>query len=302
VEPRRPCERQTGRRAVADNVLVTVDCKPRTDGWGLEATAVDMAGPLVRIDGRCRTSMRDVWAIGDPVGETMLAHKASAQGEMVAETISGVRRQFDPVAIPAVCFTDPEFVSVDLNPADASELGTELIVAQFPFAANGRTLTMEVEEDGWFVCVVARRDNRRVLGVQAVGAHVSQLVGEFTLAIEMGTLLEDVAGTQRAARISTIPRHHDLFESAKQMLYHATKIVSISNYTAGPSRADAQETQDVDFSRRVECLCQILFIGKSRCPLALAEPIRKERRTRRRQPPPRSRLPCKPESPPRPRQ
>jgi len=117
--------------------------------------------------------MRDVWAIGDLVGEPMLAHKASAQGEMVAEIISGVRRQFDPVAIPAVCFTDPEIVSVDLNPADASEPGNELIVAQFPFAANGRALTMEAGEDGWFVRVVARRDNHRVLGVQAVGAHVS---------------------------------------------------------------------------------------------------------------------------------
>jgi len=143
------------------------------EGWGLEAIAVDMAGPFVRIDGRCRTSMRDVWAIGDLVGEPMLAHKASAQGEMVAEIISGVRRQFDPVAIPAVCFTDPEIVSVDLNPADASEPGNELIVAQFPFAANGRALTMEAGEDGWFVRVVARRDNHRVLGVQAVGAHVS---------------------------------------------------------------------------------------------------------------------------------
>ena len=130
-------------RAVADSVLVTVDCKPRTEGWGLEAMAVDMAAPFVRIDGRCRTSMRDVWAIGDLVGEPMLAHKASAQSEMVAEIISGVRRQFDPVAIPAVCFTDTEIVSVDLNPADANEPGTELIVAQFPFAANGRTLTME---------------------------------------------------------------------------------------------------------------------------------------------------------------
>jgi dihydrolipoamide dehydrogenase len=87
----------------ADQLLVTVGLKSFTQGWGLEAIAVDMAGPFVRIDERCRTSMRDVLAIGEP----MLAHKASAQGEMVAELIGGARRQFDPVAIPAVCFKDP---------------------------------------------------------------------------------------------------------------------------------------------------------------------------------------------------
>jgi dihydrolipoamide dehydrogenase len=135
----------------ADQVLVTVGRKPLTQGWGLEAMAVDMAGPFVRIDERCRTSMRDVWAIGDLVGEPMLAHKASAQGEMVAELIGGARRQFDPVAIPAVCFTDPEIVSIGLSPGDAGARGVDLIVTQFPFAANGRALSMEAGEDGGFV-------------------------------------------------------------------------------------------------------------------------------------------------------
>ncbi len=180
-----------------DKVLVTVGRKPRTQGWGLETMAVDMDGPFVRVDERCRTSMRDVWAIGDLVGNPMLAHKASAQGEMVAELIAGARRRFDPVAIPEVCFTDPEIVSVGLGPAEAVGEG-DLIVAQFPFSANGRALGMEAGEDGGFVRVVARRDDHRLLGVQAVGAHVSELAGEFTLALEMGALLEDVAGTIHA--------------------------------------------------------------------------------------------------------
>ncbi len=109
-----------------------------------------------QVDGaRCRTSMRDVWAIGDLVGEPMLAHKASAQGEMVSEIIAGARRQFDPVAIPAVCFTEPEIVSVGLGPEDASKRGIDMIVAQFPFAANVRALSMEAGEAGGFVRVVA---------------------------------------------------------------------------------------------------------------------------------------------------
>ncbi len=208
------------RRIPADKVLVTVGRRPRTEGWGLDAMAVDMAGPFVRVDERCRTSMRDVWAIGDLVGEPMLAHKAFAQGEMVAEIIAGARRQFDPVAIPAVCFTEPEIVSVGLAPAEAGERGIEAIVGQFPFAANGRALGMEAGEDGGFVRVVARADDHRVLGVQAVGAHISELVGEFTLALEMGALLEDVAGTIHAHPTLTEAFH----EAALRGLGHAIHI------------------------------------------------------------------------------
>ena len=182
----------------ADQVLVTVGRTPSTQGWGLEAMAIDMAGPFIRIDERCRTSMRGVWAIGDLVGEPMLAHKASTQGEMVAEIIGGARRQFDPVAIPAVCFTDPQIISVGLTPSGSGAAGVDLIVTQFPFSANGRALSMEAGEDGGFVRVLARRDDHRVLGVQAVGAQVAELAGEFTLAIEMGALLEDVIGTIHA--------------------------------------------------------------------------------------------------------
>ena len=163
--------------------------------------------------------MRNVWAIGDLVGEPMLAHKASAQGEMVAEIIAGTRRLFDPVAIPAVCFTEPEIVSVGLA-AEQAEGDGELVVGRFPFAANGRALGMEAGRDGGFVRVVARRDDHRVLGVQAVGAHVSELVGEFTLAIEMGALLEDVAGTIHAHPTLTEAFH----EAALSGLGHAIHV------------------------------------------------------------------------------
>ena len=201
----------------ADRVLVTIGRTPLTQGWGLEAMAVDMAGRFIRVDQRCRTSMRDVWAIGDLVGEPMLAHKASAQGELVAELIAGARRQFDPVAIPAVCFTDPEIVSVGLGPDEA---GTDAIVAQFPFAANGRALSMETAGDNGFVRVIARLDDHRLLGIQAVGGHVSELAGEFTLALEMGALLDDVAGTIHAHPTLTEAFH----EAAQRGLGHAIHI------------------------------------------------------------------------------
>jgi dihydrolipoamide dehydrogenase len=176
----------------ADQILVAVGRRPRTGGWGLETLMLDMNGRAVRIDDQCRTSMRNVWAIGDVTGEPMLAHRAMAQGEMVAEIIAGRRRHFTPAAIPAVCFTDPELVVVGRTSQDAAQAGLDCISAMFPYAANGRAMTLESGEG--FVRVVARRDNHLIVGWQAVGRSVSELSTAFSHSIEMGERLEDVAG------------------------------------------------------------------------------------------------------------
>jgi len=180
----------------ADKVLVAVGRKPATTGWGLENLMLDMAGRAVKVDEQCRTSMRNVWAIGDLTGEPMLAHRAMAQGEMVAEIIAGKRRQFQPAAIPAVCYTDPEIVVAGLSPNEAAAAGIEAMTASFPFSANGRAMTIE-GTDG-FVRVVARKDNHVILGWQAVGVGVSELAAGFTQSIELGAQLEDVARTIHA--------------------------------------------------------------------------------------------------------
>ncbi len=180
----------------ADQVLVAIGRVPHTHGWGLEQLMLDMHGRALKVDDQCRTSMRNVWAIGDLTGEPMLAHRAMAQGEMVAEIIAGRRRHFAPAAIAAVCFTDPEVVVAGQTPADAAKAGLDCISAHFPFAANGRAMTLEAT-DG-FVRVVARRDNHRIVGWQAVGAGVSELSTAFSHSIEMGACLEDVAGTIHA--------------------------------------------------------------------------------------------------------
>ena len=204
----------------ADKVLVTVGRKPNTQGWGLEKMAVDMEGPFVKVDNQCRTSMKNVWAIGDIVGEPMLAHKASAQGEIVAEIIAGHRRAFDPVSIAAVCFTDPEIVGVGLTPDEAKDEGIETIIGKFPFAASGRALAMNAGSDGGFVRITARADNQVIVGIHAVGSHVSELSGEFALAIEMGARLDDIAGT-----IHVHPTLTESFgESALAGLGHAIHI------------------------------------------------------------------------------
>jgi dihydrolipoamide dehydrogenase len=180
----------------AAKILVAVGRKPRTEGFGLERLDLARSGKFIGIDDRCATSMRDVWAVGDVTGEPMLAHRAMAQGEMVAEIIAGRRRVFDRIAIPAVCFTDPEIVSVGQSPQEAKAVGREVVVGTFPFAANGRAMTQD--EDAGFVRVVARADNHVVLGIQAVGFGASELSSAFALALEMGARVEDIAATIHA--------------------------------------------------------------------------------------------------------
>ncbi len=202
----------------ADKILVTVGRKPVTEGWGLDQIDLDMSGRFIRIDEQCRTSMRGVFAIGDVTGEPMLAHRAMAQGEMVAEIVAGHKRSWDKRAIPAVCFTDPEVVSVGLSPEEAKALGGEIKTGLFPFTANGRAMT-KLGESG-FVRVVARADNHLVLGIQAVGNGVSELAAAFGLALEMGARLEDIAGT-----IHAHPTQGESFpEAALKALGHALHI------------------------------------------------------------------------------
>jgi dihydrolipoamide dehydrogenase len=189
-------EGANGRNIPADKILVATGRRARLEGFGLERLDLTLNGGFVQIDERCATSMRNVWAVGDLTGEPMLAHRAMAQGVVVAEIIAGHRRVFDGGVIPAVCFTDPEIVTVGLSPDEARKAGREIVTAQFPFQANGRALSMAVE-DG-FVRVVARADNHLVLGIAAVGAGVSELAGAFGLALEMGARLEDIGGTIHA--------------------------------------------------------------------------------------------------------
>ena len=186
-----------GEQALScEQVLVAVGRRPRTQGWGLENLPLDLRGRAVMVDDQCRTPMRQVWAIGDLTGEPMLAHRAMAQGEMVAELIAGKARRFAPEAIPAVCYTDPEVVTAGLSPDAAAAAGLDCLHAAFPFAANGRALTLEGGEG--FVRVVARRDNQRIVGWQAVGRGVSELSAAFGQSLEMGACLEDVAHTIHA--------------------------------------------------------------------------------------------------------
>ena len=182
-------------RLEADAVLVTVGRRPATDGLGLSELNLRVNGPFIEVDDRCHTSMRGVFAIGDVTPGPMLAHRAMAQGEIVADVVAGHANAWDKACVPAVCFTDPEIATVGLLPSEVPE-GVATKVSEFSFRANGRALTLDAAEG--FVRIVARESDHVILGIQATGPGVSELVSGFALAIETGLRVEDVAGTIHA--------------------------------------------------------------------------------------------------------
>ncbi|MFY0517921.1 dihydrolipoyl dehydrogenase [Lysinibacillus sp. UGB7] len=181
----------------ANYVLVTVGRRPNTDAMGLEAVGIEFAERgLLKVDKQCRTSVPNIYAIGDIVAGPQLAHKASYEGKVAAAAIAGEKTIVDYLAIPAVCFTDPELATVGYNEEQTKSAGIEVTVAKFPFTANGRALALNQSEG--FVKLVARRKDGVLIGAQIVGAGASDMIAEMGLAIEAGMTVEDVALTIHA--------------------------------------------------------------------------------------------------------
>ncbi|WP_409253551.1 dihydrolipoyl dehydrogenase [Bacillus sp. SCS-153A] len=181
----------------AEYVLVTVGRRPNTDEIGLEEAGIEMTDRgLIKIDKQCRTNVSNIFAIGDIVDGPPLAHKASYEGKIAAEVISGEPSEIDYMGIPAVCFTDPELATVGYSEAQAKEEGLEITAAKFPFAANGRALALNAT-DG-FMKLITRKDDGLIIGAQIVGSGASDMIAELGLAIEAGMTAEDVAMTIHA--------------------------------------------------------------------------------------------------------
>lgn len=177
-----------------DQVLVAVGMKPRSRGLGLEELGVQIdARNFVSTNDQGQTNIAGIYAIGDVSGPPMLAHKASKEGEVVAEVIAGKRAAKDWTTVPGIVFTHPEIACVGLTEQQAKEQGYELKVGRFPFAALGRAMSI-AETDG-FVKVIADAQSGRVLGVHIVGPSASDLISEAALAVEMVATAEDMALT-----------------------------------------------------------------------------------------------------------
>ncbi|NGP44398.1 dihydrolipoyl dehydrogenase [Bacillaceae bacterium SIJ1] len=181
----------------ADYVLVTVGRKPNTAEIGLEdiGVKIDDKG-IIETDKQGRTSVDTIFAIGDIVSGPPLAHKASYEGKIAAEAISGEPSEIDYLGIPAVVFSEPELASVGHTEKSAKEEGIDAKAAKFPFAANGRALSLN-ETDG-FVKLVTRTEDGVIIGGQVAGAGASDVIAEIGLAIEAGMTAEDMALTIHA--------------------------------------------------------------------------------------------------------
>jgi dihydrolipoamide dehydrogenase len=182
------------REKVFDKVLVSVGRKPNSEIPGLDKTQVKI-GPrgFIQVNKQLQTDDPAIYAIGDVVGEPMLAHKASHEGRTAAEAIAGHKVAFEPNAIPAVVFTDPEIAWCGLTETLAQKDNREIKVAKFPWAASGRALTIDRTEG--MTKLIIDPQTERVLGVGIVGAGAGELIAEGVLAIEMGALAKDVALT-----------------------------------------------------------------------------------------------------------
>jgi dihydrolipoamide dehydrogenase len=178
---------------VYDRVLVAVGRKPNHEQLGLEQTKVAVSPQgFIQVDRHMRTAEPTIFAIGDVVGEPMLAHKASHEALVAARVIAGQQAAFD-ATIPAVIFTDPEIAWCGLTEEAAKAAGTTVTVARFPWAASGRATTVG-RNDG-LTKLVLEAESGRVLGMGVCGAGAGELIAEGVLAIEMGAVAEDVAAT-----------------------------------------------------------------------------------------------------------
>ncbi len=178
---------------VCDTVLVAVGMRPNGAGLGLEEVGVKVERGFVPSDKQGRTNVPSIYSIGDVSGQPMLAHKASKEGEVVAEVIAGHKAAKDWVAIPGAIFTDPEVAVAGLTEEQAKAKGLEIRVGKFPFAALGRAMAVN-ETDGFFK-VVADKNTHELLGVQIVGPSATDLISEGALALEMRAFLEDIGLT-----------------------------------------------------------------------------------------------------------
>jgi dihydrolipoamide dehydrogenase len=227
------------QKIAGEKIVVTVGRKPNSDQANLKGIGlqIDERG-FVKVNAQRRTSLQNIFAIGDIACQPMLAHKASYEGVMVAEVIAGQNRVYDAKTVPSVIFVEPEIAAAGWTEEEAKAHGhTDLKIGKFPFAANGRAVSL-METDG-FVKMIADAKTHVLLGVHIVGPEASNLISEAALAIEMGARLEDLALT-----IHPHPTLGETFmEAAEATLGHAIHIIQkpLGGKTAasGSARANA---------------------------------------------------------------
>lgn len=179
----------------ADYVLVSVGRRPNTDDIGLDIADIRTNDRgLIEVDHQGRTNQKNIFAVGDVVPGLALAHKASYEAKVAAEAISGSKgAAVDYLAMPAVCFTDPELATVGFTVKEAKEMGLKVSSSMFPLAGNGRALSLNKAQG--FIRLVTEDESLTIVGAQVAGVNASDLIAELGLAVENGLTAEDVALT-----------------------------------------------------------------------------------------------------------
>lgn len=179
---------------VFDNVLVAVGRRPNGKAINAEAAGinVDEQG-FIPVDKQQRTNVPHIFAIGDVVGNPMLAHKATHEGKVAAEVIAGMKVHFDALTIPSVAYTDPEVAWMGLTETQAKQQGIDYEKASFPWAASGRSLSLGRNEGA--TKILCEKDTGKLLGAGFVGPNAGELIAEAVLALEMGADAEDIGLT-----------------------------------------------------------------------------------------------------------
>jgi dihydrolipoamide dehydrogenase len=176
-----------------ERVLVSVGRTPNSQVPGLENTKVQLDGKFIKINKQLQTTDPSIYAIGDVAGEPMLAHKAMHEGRTAVEHIAGHKVAFEPYAIPAVVFTDPEIAWAGLTQSQAEKEGREVSIAKFPWAASGRAVTLDRTEG--VTKLIIDPKSERVLGVGITGPGAGDMIAEGVLGIEMGATAKDIGLT-----------------------------------------------------------------------------------------------------------
>ena len=212
-----------GQKArIFDKVLLSVGRRPNSAGLGLTNTSIEVDGRgFIKIDAQRRTAEKHIFAIGDVAGEPMLAHKASHEGRVAAEAIAGRQVAYEPAAIPAVVFTDPEIAWVGLTEKEAADRGIAHKVVRFPWAASGRAATLD-RDDGLTKLVIDPQ-SERIIGMGVAGSGAGEMISEGVLAIEMGANVTDVGLTihPHPTLTETIMEAADLFHGTATHFYQS---------------------------------------------------------------------------------
>ncbi len=209
---------------IFDKVLLAVGRRPNSAGLGLANTKIEVdGGGFIKIDVQRRTAEKHIFAIGDVAGEPMLAHKASHEGRVAAEVIAGRQVGYEPAAIPAVVFTDPEIAWVGLTEKEAADRSIAHKVVRFPWAASGRAATLD-RVDGLTKLVIDPQ-SERIIGMGIAGSGAGEMISEGVLAIEMGANVTDVGLTihPHPTLTETIMEAADLFHGTATHFYQSKR-------------------------------------------------------------------------------